>query len=256
MGVLSLFELKDEVAIVTGAARGLGREIAIGLAEAGADIVMFGTSAEKAKKETGAEIEKIGRKAIVVDGDVTKEDDVKQLVKTTMEEFGKIDILVNNAGVCSWTPAEDLEVKEWKRVIDVNVTGVFICCKYVGGEMIKKRKGSIINVSSNASMICQSPQKQCHYNASKGGVNMLTKCLALEWAPYNIRVNAVLPGYMSTALLKAADKKYLEHWSSRTAQKRMADPAEIKGICVFLASQAASYFCGSLVVADGGYSLW
>ena len=256
MGVLSLFELKNEVAIVTGAASGLGREIAIGLAEAGADIVIFDVLAEKAKKETAAEIEKLGRKAVVVEGDVTKEDDVKRLVHTTMDEFGKIDILVNDAGVVSWIPAEELEFKEWQRVLDVNLNGVFNCCKYVGREMIKKRKGSIINVSSMSSLIVNYPQKQCHYNVSKAGVSQLTKCLAFEWAPYNVRVNAVLPGYTSTPLLKEADSKYLEHWSSRAAQKRISDPAEFKGIFVFLASKAASYFCGSLVLSDGGYSLW
>lgn len=256
MGVLSLFELKDEVAIVTGAAGGLGREIAIGMAEAGANVVIFDLLGEKARKDTAVEVEKLGRKAVVVEGDVTDENDVKRLVKTTMEQFGKIDILVNNAGVVSWVPAEEMEYKEWLRVINTNLNGVFICCKYVGREMIKRRKGSIINVSSISSFVVNNPQKQCHYNASKSGVDQLTKCLAFEWAPYNVRVNAVLPGYMSTPLLKEADDKYLNFWKSIPAQKRIADPAELKGIFVFLASKAASYFCGSLIVADGGYTLW
>ena len=256
MGILSLFELKGEVAIVTGATSGLGREVAIGFAEAGADIVIFDLLGENAKKDTVVEIEKLGRKVIVVEGDVTKEDDVKRLVQKTMDEFGKIDILVNNAGIVSWIPAEEMELKEWQRVLDTNLNGVFNCCKYVGREMIKKRKGSIINVSSISSCIVNYPQKQCHYNTSKAGVSQLTKCLAFEWAPYNVRVNAVLPGYMGTPLLKEADNKYLEQWSSIAAQKRISDPAEFKGIFVFLASKAASYFCGSLVVSDGGYTLW
>jgi len=256
MGILSLFELKGETAIVTGAARGLGREVAIGLAEAGADIVIFDLLGEKAKNDTAIEIEKLGRKVLVVEGDVTKEDDVKRLVQTVMHDFGKIDILVNNAGVCSWIPAEDMEFKEWQRILDVNLNGVFNCCKYIGREMIKKRKGSIINVSSISSFVVNYPQKQCHYNSSKAGVDQLTKCLAFEWAPYNVRVNAVLPGYMSTPLLKEADEKYLNKWISIAAQKRISDPSEFKGIFVFLASKASSYFCGSLIVCDGGYTLW
>lgn len=256
MGVLSLFELKDEVAIVTGAARGLGREIAIGMAEAGADVVIFDLLGEKARKDTAAEIEKLGRRAVVVEGSVTNEDDVKGLVKRTLDDFGKIDILVNNAGVVSWTPAEEMEFKEWHRVLDTNLNGVFICCKYVGKEMIKRKKGSIINVSSISSFVVNNPQKQCHYNTSKAGVDQLTKCLAFEWAPYNVRVNAVLPGYMNTQLLREADDRYLNFWRSVPAQKRIADPAELKGIFVFLASKASSYFCGSLIVADGGYTLW
>ena len=256
MGVLSLFELKDEVAIVTGAARGLGREIAIGMAEAGADVVIIDLLGDKARQETAVEIEKLGRKAVVVEGDVTDEDDVKRMVKTTLERFGKIDILVNNAGVVSWVPAEEMEFEEWYRVLNTNLNGVFNCCKYVGREMIKRKKGSIINVSSISSFVVNNPQKQCHYNTSKAGVDQLTKCLAFEWAPYNVRVNAVLPGYMSTSLLKEADEKYLNLWSSFAAQKRISDPAELKGIFVFLASKASSYFCGSLVVSDGGYTLW
>lgn len=255
MGVLSLFELKDEVSIVTGAARGLGKEIAIGMAEAGADVVIMDLLGENAK-DTAKEIEKIGRKAIVVEGDVTNEDDVKRLVRTTLDEFGKIDILVNNAGIVSWRPAEEMEFKEWYRIINTNLNGVFNCCKYVGREMIKRRKGSIINVSSMSSLIVNNPQKQCHYNTSKAGIDQLTKCLAFEWAPYNVRVNAVLPGYMKTELLKEADEEYLKFWSSIPAQKRIADPAELKGIFIFLASKAASYFCGSLIVCDGGYTLW
>ncbi|MGQ9615037.1 MAG: SDR family NAD(P)-dependent oxidoreductase [Spirochaetota bacterium] len=255
MGVLSLFELKDEVSIVTGAARGLGKEVAIGMAEAGADVVIMDLLGENAK-DTAKEIEKIGRKAIVVEGDVTNEDDVKRLVRTTLDELGKIDILVNNAGIVSWVPAEEMEFKEWYRIINTNLNGVFNCCKYVGREMIKRRKGSIINVSSMSSLIVNNPQKQCHYNTSKAGIDQLTKCLAFEWAPYNVRVNAVLPGYMKTELLKEADEEYLKFWSSIPAQKRIADPAELKGIFVFLASKAASYFCGSLIVCDGGYTLW
>ena len=255
MGILSLFKLDGEKAIVTGAGRGLGREIAIGLAEAGADVAVVDRLAKEGE-ETAAEIEKLGRKAIAIEGDVTKEEDVKKAVHTVMAKFGKIDILVCNAGIVSWIPAEEMEFEKWKEVMDVNLNGVFLYNKWVGRKMIKQKKGSIINVSSISAFLANYPQKQCHYNSSKAGVVQLTKCLAFEWALYNVRVNTVCPGYMNTPLLKKADKKYLDQWASFAAQKRIADPSELKGIFVFLASQASSYFTGSVIVADGGYSLW
>jgi len=255
MGILSLFKLNGQKAIVTGAARGLGKEIAIGFAEAGADVVVFDKLAKEAE-ETITEIEKLGRKAISIEGDVTKEEDVKKAVEMSMAKFGKIDILVCNAGIVSWIPAEEMEFEKWKKVIDTNLNGVFLFNKWVGKEMIKQKRGSIINVSSISAFVVNYPQKQCHYNTSKAGVVQLTRCLAFEWAPYNVRVNTVCPGYMNTPLLKLADKKYLDQWASIAAQKRIADPSELKGIFVFLASQASSYFTGSAIVVDGGYSLW
>jgi NAD(P)-dependent dehydrogenase (short-subunit alcohol dehydrogenase family) len=255
MGILSLFKLDGKKAIVTGAGRGLGREVAIGLAEAGADVAVVDRLVKEAG-ETTAEIEKIGRNSIAIEGDVTNEENVKKTVQKVIDKFGKIDILVNNAGICNWAPAEDMEFKLWQQLMDVNLNGVFLYCKWVGKEMIKQKKGSIINVSSISAYIVNIPQKQCHYNSSKAAVVQLTKCLAVEWAPYNVRVNAVCPGYMMTPLLKLADKKILDEWISLTPQKRISDPAELKGIFVFLASQAASFFTGSAIIADGGYTLW
>ncbi len=255
MGILSLFKLDGEKAIVTGAGRGLGREIALGLAEAGADVAVIDRMSKECE-ETAAEIRNLGRKAIAIESDVTIEEDVKRTVKIAVEEFGKIDILVCNAGICSWVPAEDMEFKTWQQLMDVNLNGVFLYCKWVGKEMIKKKKGSIINVSSISAFVVNAPQEQCHYNSAKAAVSQLTKVLAVEWAPFNIRVNAVCPGYMMTPLLKLADKEMLDAWTAHTVQKRIPDPSELKGIFVFLASQAASYFTGSAIVADGGYSLW
>ena len=248
-------KLEDKIAIVTGAGRGLGREIAIGMAEAGADVVVI-DRLKKEGEETVGEIKNLGREAIAVESDVTKEEDVKRSVQTVIDKFGKIDILVCNAATANWAPAEDMEMETWQKLMDVNLNGVFLYCKWVGKEMKKKKKGSIINVASMSAYVVNTPQKQCHYNTSKAGVIQLTKCLAYEWAPYNVRVNVVSPGYMMTPLLKLADKKLLDEWISFTPQKRIADPSELKGIFVFLASQAASYFTGSSIIADGGYTLW
>ena len=254
MGILSLFKLDGKKAIVTGAGRGLGRDIAIGLAEAGADVAVIDRLVKEVE-ETAAEIQKVGRDSIAIEGDVTNEESVRNTIKKVIDKFGKIDILVNNAGICNWIPAEDMEFDAWKQVMDVNLNGVFLYCKWVGKEMIKQKTGSIINVASMSAYIVNIPQKQCHYNSSKAAVVHLTKCLALEWAPYNVRVNVVCPGFMMTPLLKLADKKILDQWTSLTPQKRIPDPSELKGIFVFLASDAASYFTGSSIIADGGYTI-
>ncbi|MHB1347612.1 MAG: glucose 1-dehydrogenase [Candidatus Humimicrobiaceae bacterium] len=255
MGVLSLFKLDGKKAIVTGAGRGLGKEIALGLAEAGADVAVIDMLLKEAD-QTASAIKKLGRDSIAIEGDVTREDSVISSVQKAIQKFGAIDILVNNAGICSWSAAEDMGFDEWKKVLDVNLNGVFLYCKWVGKEMIKQKSGSIINVSSMSAYIVNVPQEQCHYNASKAGVVHLTKSLAVEWAPFNIRVNAVCPGYVMTPLLKLADKKDLDEWIAISPQKRIPDPSELKGIFVFLASDASSYFTGSSIIADGGYSLW
>jgi len=253
--ILSLFKLDGEKAIVTGAGRGFGREISLGLAEAGADVAVVDLLLDESR-ETAAMVEKLGRKAIVLQGDVSKEADVQRIVKEVALQFGRIDILVCNAGICSWVAAEEMEFSAWQKLMDVNLNGVFLCCKWVGKEMIKQKKGSIINIASMSAYIVNVPQKQCHYNASKAAVVHLTKSLAVEWAPYNIRVNALCPGYIMTPLLKKADPEMLQKWIDISAQKRIPDPAELKGIIVFLASRAATYFTGSSIIADGGYSLW
>jgi NAD(P)-dependent dehydrogenase (short-subunit alcohol dehydrogenase family) len=253
--VLSLFKLDGEKAIVTGAGRGFGREISLGLAEAGADVAVVDMLQDECR-ETAEMVRKLGRKAIALQCDITKEEDVSKMVGKVIAEFGRIDTLVCNAGICSWVAAEEMEFSTWQKLMDVNLNGVFLCCNWAGKEMIKQKKGSIINIASMSAYIVNYPQKQSHYNTSKAGVVHLTKSLAVEWAPYNVRVNVLCPGYIMTPLLKLADPEILKQWVDMTVQKRIPDPSELKGIIVFLASQAASYFTGSSIIADGGYSLW
>jgi NAD(P)-dependent dehydrogenase (short-subunit alcohol dehydrogenase family) len=255
MSVFSLFELKGETAVVTGGGQGLGREISIAFAEAGADVVVLQRNVEVAEK-TAEDIRKLGREAMALEVDVSDEGDVEQMVKTVLDKFGKIDVLVNNAGVAGWVAAEEMSLEEWNRVIGINLTGVFLGCHHVGKQMIKQKKGSIINISSISGFIANHPQKQCHYNSAKGGVNTLTKCLAYEWAEHNIRVNAIAPGFIGTPMLKAAGDEMLKTWGSLNVQKRIGDPAELKGAALFLASEAGSYLTGQVLVADGGYMIW
>ncbi|MCM8785727.1 MAG: SDR family oxidoreductase [Candidatus Omnitrophica bacterium] len=255
METKELFNLEGEKAIVTGASQGLGREMAIALAEAGADIAIADINEEKGEK-VAEEIKNLGRKSFFIKCDVSKEDEVENMTNKVKENFGKIDILVNNAGIVSNYPAEQLELKEWNRILDVDLMAVFICCQKVGKIMIEQRKGIIVNISSMSGIIVNTPQPQVHYNTAKAGVIMLTKSLATEWAKYNIRVNAIAPGYMGTDMVQRAFPKYGEKWIPLIPMGRIGNPEEIRGPIVFLCSKASSYITGSVLVMDGGYTCW
>lgn len=254
MHVLGMFNLKGKAAIVTGGGQGIGRELALGLAEAGANVVIAQRRIEIVE-QTAHEIQKLGVKAIPMKVDVSVEAEVEEMVKATVNAFGRLDIMVNNAGVAQWVSAEDMSLEDWNRMMSINLTGVFLGCKHAGRAMIPRKQGSIINLTSMSGQIVNSPQKQSHYNSAKGGANLLTKCLAFEWAEHNVRVNAIAPGYVATPLLKLADPKIYAQWTEKTAQKRIPEPSELKGIVVFLASDASSYVTGHILVADGGYTL-
>jgi len=255
MSVKEMFDLSGEKAIVTGAARGLGEQMALALAEAGADVAVVDVNIDAACRVTDR-IGNIDRDSIAIKADVTKVADVENMVKVAKDRFGKIDILINNAGITINVPAEEMSKEEWDRVIEVNLTGVFLCAQTVGREMIKQKKGNIINISSMSALIANRPQPQISYNASKAGVIMITRSLASEWRKYNVRVNAIAPGYMRTPLVDEVFPKYGKGWSSLTPMGRIGDPYEIKGPALFLASRASSFVTGSVLVMDGGYTIW
>ena len=255
MNAKEMFDLSGEKAIVTGAAQGLGEQMSLALAEAGADVAVIDVNIDAACRVTD-HIRNIGRESIAVKADVTKIADVENMVKVAKDRFGKIDILINNAGITINVPAGEMSKEEWDRVIEVNLTGVFLCAQAVGREMIKQKKGNIINISSMSALIANRPQPQISYNASKAGVIMITKSLASEWRKYNIRVNAIAPGYMRTPLVDKVFPKYGKDWSSLTPMGRIGDPSEIKGPALFLASRASSFVTGSVLVMDGGYTIW
>lgn len=257
MNVLSMFDLTGEKAIVTGGGQGLGREMALALAEAGADVAVVQRRVE-VSEQTAEEIRKLGRDSFAMKVDVSKAEDVKNMVAAAKDRFGKIDILINNAGIAQHVPAEDITEEDWDTMIDIDLKGVFLGSQIVGREMIKQRKGSIINIASMSGFIVNHPQQQVHYNTAKAGIVMLTKGLAVEWAKYNIRVNAIAPGYIKTPLLAQdlGPGKIGEEWVKLTPMGRLGEPFELKGLALFLASKASSFMTGSTIVIDGGYTCW
>jgi NAD(P)-dependent dehydrogenase (short-subunit alcohol dehydrogenase family) len=244
--------LDARVALVTGAGQGIGAEIARTLANAGAQVVVADRNAT-----TGAEMATaVG--GLFVELDVTDSSSVKGAVEAVLGAHGRIDILVNNAGIVRNSPAESTSDEEWRAILSVNNDGVFWCCREVGRVMLEAGRGSIINIASMSGIVVNRPQPQAAYNVSKAAVIMLTKSLAAEWASRGVRVNAVAPGYVATELtLKGmSNPEWRAEWLRSTPMGRVAQPAEIAPAVLYLASDAASYVTGSVMVIDGGYTAW
>jgi len=256
MSVLDRFRLDGKTAVVTGGNRGIGRAISTALAEAGANVVVANrddAAGEHAADDIAATT---GAETLAVPVDVTDEDDARALAEATVAAFGGVDVLVNNAGITINTPAEEMSAAEWRRVVDVNLTGVFNCAKFVGREMIDDGGGSIVNVSSISAFMANHPQPQLSYNASKAGVEGLKYQLASEWAEHGVRVNNVNPGYVRTEMVDeviADEPEMTDQWFDEMLLDEMAAPADIAPLVVFLASEASWYMTGSSVVIDGGY---
>jgi NAD(P)-dependent dehydrogenase (short-subunit alcohol dehydrogenase family) len=258
MKIFEKFNMKGNCSVVTGGARGLGYAMAKALAEAGSDIIIADIDLDAAKK-AAKQILKTGVKALAIKCDVTKERDCHILVETALNKFEHIDVLINNAGICKHIDSEKMTFKEWYEVMDVNLNGVFLMSQAVGRVMIQQKRGSIINISSMSGIIVNVPQNQCAYNTSKAGVIMLTKSLASEWSKYNIRVNAIAPGYMKTELTRQFfedNSDMVNQWMQLSPMKRPGTPDELGGIAVYLASNASSFVTGGVFVVDGGYTIW
>jgi NAD(P)-dependent dehydrogenase (short-subunit alcohol dehydrogenase family) len=255
MTVLDTFSLTGKVAVVTGGNRGLGRAFAHALGEAGASVAILARDVDK-NAEVVAELVAKGITAAAFVGDVSSHAAVERAAEEITSAYGRVDVLVNNAGTCIHRPALEVTQEEWKQVIDVNLTGVWNGCQVFGGRMIDAGGGAIVNVGSMSAQIVNRPQWQPAYNASKAGVHHLTKSLAAEWAPLGVRVNAVAPGYVRTEMTPIDRPEFKRHWIDDTPQKRAATPEEIAPAVVFLASPAASYMTGSILVIDGGYTVF
>ena len=255
--IIEQFKLNGKVAIVTGGAMGLGQAMAEALAQAGADIVIADINLPLAKKTAQKISEAEGVKTTAIETDVTDPEAVNQMADTVVEEYGKIDILVNNAGMTINEKAEEMSYENWKKVMDLNLNGIFLVAQTVGKIMIKQGYGSIINTSSMSGLIANNPQEQCSYNASKAGVIMLTKSLAMEWSKYGIKVNTIAPGYMKTELTTPFFDEggaMIDDWMGFTPMGRPGAPHELGGIVVYLASDASSFAQGSVFTIDGGYT--
>ena len=246
-----LFDLEGKTAVVTGSSRGLGKAMAIGLAKAGADVVVtdiLDTS------ETVSEIKKLNRESLGLVVDVSNKSDIEAMVKKIRDKFGIIDILVNNAGILRIGDAEVIDKDDWDKVLQVNLTGQFLCAQAVGREMIKQKTGSIINIASIAGL--GGYASSVPYSASKAGVILMTKTLAVEWGKHKVRVNAICPGVFATDMTDSylKDKQFKDMIKNKVPLGRPAKPDELVGTVVYLASKASEYMTGHALVIDGGWT--
>lgn len=256
---LEKYDLKGRVAVVTGGGQGIGFACAQALGEAGAKVVVAELLEDRAANAT-EQLRDLGVDAVGIPLDVTKSAQVDEVAARVAREHGPAHILVNNAGVAkSDVRAEDTSDEHWRFHMDVNLDGVFWCCRAFGRQMLEAGRGSIVNIGSMSGEIVNKPQPQCFYNASKAAVHHLTKSLAAEWARRGVRVNAVAPTYIETPLTRfgmEGNPEMHRVWLDMTPMGRVGQPEEIASVVLFLASDAASLLTGSIVLADGGYTCW
>ncbi len=254
MRTAELFSLKSKQGFITGAARGIGKCIAEAYADLGADVAIVEVDIAEAEKSAQEIASKYGVKCIAIKCDVTSEQSVNEMIEKYACEFERIDFAVNNAGIANVYPAEEISYDNFKKVVDVNLNGVFLTAQAAGKLMIKRgTKGAIINTASMSGHIINRPQTIANYCASKGGVILLTKGLAVEWAKYGIRVNCVSPGYIATELV-ATMKDMHPIWLKDIPADRLGTPEDLVGAYVYLASDASRYATGTDIAVDGGYT--
>ncbi len=258
--ILERFRLDGRVALVTGGAMGIGLGYAEALGQAGAKVAIVDINKEAAHSACDM-LKMAGIDAMVVLADVTQPDQVKRMVQEVMDQWGRLDIGVNNAGIAHWHDSETLDYADWKRVVDLNLNAVFLCCQAEAQVMLKAGYGKIINTASMSGHIVNRPQNQAAYNATKAGVIHLTRSLAAEWASRGIRVNSISPGYTRTALVEqfisTPEGRELEKlWVSLTPLGRMGSVADLQGAVVYLASEASDFMTGHDMIIDGGYCCW
>ncbi len=256
MFTMDLFRLDGSHAFVTGAGSGIGQGIALGLAEAGASVACFDRDAD-ASAGTAGQIEAQGRPALALSGDVTRPDDLAAAMGALIEAWGSLEVAVNAAGIANAAPAEDMPLEQWQRMIDVDLTGVFLSCQAEARVMLPQARGAIINIASMSGVIVNRGLLQGHYNSAKAGVIHLTKSLAMEWAARGIRVNAISPGYTLTPMNRRPEvAEQLVAFAADTPVQRIASVDEMVGPAVFLASQASSFVTGANLLVDGGFCCW
>ncbi len=252
-----LFGLAGEIGLVTGAGSGIGQRVAVGLAEAGADVGCFDLAGSAGLAETVGRIEALGRRAVALPGDVTDEAALERAMATLRDRFGPVSVAVNCAGIANAHPAETMPRAQWQRMYDVNVTGLFLSCQAEARVMLEQGRGSIVNIASMSGVIVNRGLLQAHYNSAKAAVIHLSKSLAMEWASRGLRVNAISPGYTATPMnLRAEVADQVRQFEADTPMGRMASVDELVGPAVFLSSRAASFVTGIDLLVDGGFCCW
>jgi len=256
MGIIEKMRLDGKAIFVTGGARGIGKCVSTAFVEAGANVAIVDIDIDEAEKTANELSEINGIKTIAIKTDVTDSTQVYEMVDEVVRTFGKLDVAFCNAGICINEPADEMTLDAWKKVIDVNLTGVFLTNQAAGKAMMKTGGGSIINTASMSAHIVNIPQPQCAYNASKAGVIQLTKSLAIEWVKENIRVNSISPGYIATELINNAAHlvPLIDVWNSLAPMGRLGKPEELQSICVYLAGDTSSFTTGSDFVIDGAFT--
>jgi NAD(P)-dependent dehydrogenase (short-subunit alcohol dehydrogenase family) len=247
------FSLEGKVAMLTGASRGIGRYMASGLAKYGADVIVTDLAVSELE-EAAEEVKQQGRRSLAIPMNMTRLEDIKSGVEQAYRTFKRIDILVNNAGINIPKPALEVTEEDWCRVIDTNLTGLFFCCQAVGRIMIKQKRGKIINISSQTGTVAI--ELRAAYCASKAGVNLVTKVLALEWGPYNINVNAVAPTFIETPMTKPMfeNAAFKEMVLNKILLRRIGQPKDVFGAVIYLASEASDLVTGHVLLVDGGWT--
>lgn len=258
--IMKRFGLEGRTALVTGGAQGIGKAYCEALGEAGAKVAVVDINLAAAE-ETAHELEKRGIVTIAIGTDVTNPDQVAKMVKTVVESWGSLTIGVNNAGMGLWREALTMPFDQWRKILSLNLDAVFLCAQAEAREMARNGYGKIINTASMSAHISNTPQNQCAYNASKAGVLHLTRSLAAEWAPKQICVNSISPGYTKTDLVDKLletpeGKTILPQWLERIPMGRMATTGDLQGAVVYLASEASDYMTGADMLIDGGYCAW
>ena len=253
----NLFDLSGKTAIVTGGGTGIGRQMAQGLAEAGANLVLCARKAERCE-QAASELEQLGVRAIGLGCDVRDPEQVQHVVTKAVEELGGVDVLVNNAGTVWGASPEEMPLEGWQKVIDVNLTGVFLFSQAAGRVMIERGGGVIVNIASVAGLQGGPPEimNTIVYNASKGGVIAFTRDLACKWAQHGIRVNSIAPGWFPSDMSGYVLERHEERLKQHILLGRFGGPHDLEGVVVFLASDASAYVTGHTLVVDGGESAW
>ncbi|MGY5776151.1 SDR family oxidoreductase [Rhizobium sp. LEGMi135b] len=252
-----LFDLKGQVAIVTGAGSGIGQRIAIGLAQCGADVALLDRRSDDGLANTASHIKAAGRRSIQIAADVTGKSSLEEAVARTEAELGPLTLAVNAAGIANANPAEEMEEDQYQTLMDINLKGVFLSCQAEARAMLKNGGGSIVNIASMSGVIVNRGLSQAHYNASKAGVIHMSKSLAMEWVGRGIRVNTISPGYTATPMNTRSEMVHqTKLFEEQTPMQRMATVDEMVGPAVFLLSNAASFVTGVDLLVDGGFCCW